>query len=335
MPDVTVWFATSGTLSAFADTTDATGRAGSVVRTTRLQAGSQTVVAFIVGFPELTQTRSLLLDRPAERVLLVSVAGLRADALDRYAPPALLDLRARAAWWADARTVLPSLSVPAHLSMWSSVPPAEHGVQNDSLRFTPEMASLDPLFKHVDRAGIQAAAFLSPEGPLSRFGELLRCRLAFGFDSLTFTGPDATEVVDAALPALRDPEIGLVFVHLQEPDLAGRAHGFESPEYQQSVAVVDHAVDRLLEAAGPSTLVLLTSPHGGGGAFGSQLSGSASDEDVRIPLMVAGPSVRPGPRTQASVLDVAPTLVWALGLSPVPDYQGRPLLEGWRRGNTP
>ena len=335
MPGVTVWFATAGRLRNFADTTDAVGRAESVLRSTRLEAGAQAITAFIIGFPELTQVRTLDLVAPAERVVLVSVEGLRADALDRYRPPHLTALRARAAWWTNARTVLPSLSVPAHLSMWASVEPPEHGILNDSLRISPEMASLDPLFKHAGRRDLEAASYLSPNGPLARFGELLRCRLAFGFDSLGFTPPSSAAVVSAAELALVNPGLDLVFLHLPEPDLAGHQDGFASNSYEAAVHAVDTAIGRIINLVPESTLLILTSPHGGGGAFGERLHGSDSDADVRVPLLVAGPRVVPGQRAEASILDIAPTVLWALGLAPPSHYRGVPLLQGWRSQGAP
>jgi len=325
-----VWFASGGTLSRFSDTTDTQGRASTILRRSRLAGSEERVIAFIIGFPKVTHTIGLGLRQPAERVVLVSIEGLRADAIAQWQPPTLSALLASGATWSDARTILPTLTVPAHLSMWSGQGPDAHGVANDTLRFTPEMANLDPLFRSAGRRGRASAAFLSDEGPLGGFGDLLRCRLAFGFDSLTFGAPDAGVLAALAAPALIDPALDLVFVHFPDPDLAGHTFGFTSAEYGASVLDADRALATLVETMDfETTLLIVTAPHGGGGAFGEQLHGSGADADVLIPLILRGPGVIAGERTVASVLDVAPTALWALGLAPPARYEGRVLLDGF------
>ena len=149
-----VWFSGPGQLSRSADTTDADGDARVLLRRTQLSSGAGDVYAFILGSPELLAHDTHRILRPARRVVLVSVDGLRA--------------------------VSPTLTAPAHLSLLSGVRPQAHGIFADELDFTPEMASLDPVFRHASRRG--ALAFVSREGPLAAFERALACRLAFGLD---------------------------------------------------------------------------------------------------------------------------------------------------------
>lgn len=330
LADTEVWFASRGRLSEFRDTTDALGRASTVLRRSDLGEGPGTVTAFILGFPEVTARDERPVRAPASRVVLVSVDGLRGDAVERWSPPTLSRLAAEGAFTPEARTVTPSLTVPAHLSLLAGVPPEEHAVLVDDVRFTEEMAALDPLFRHARDRGRTAVAFMSGEGPLAGFDEALRCRQAFGLDSLTLTPPGALPAVESALPALSDPGVGLVFVHVPDPDLAGHEHGWDSPEYGEAVLRADSAVARIVDAArSDSTLFVVVSDHGGGGAYGSHQHGSGSPDDVRIPILLWGSAVEPGSLVDASILDVAPTVLWGLGLVPPGEYEGRVLLEGF------
>jgi predicted AlkP superfamily pyrophosphatase or phosphodiesterase len=227
---------------------------------------------------------------------------------------------------------VPTLTVPAHLSILAGVPPEDHGVFSDDLAFTREMAGLQPLFRRARDEGRTAVAFMSEEGPLAGFEEALRCREAFGLDSLTLTEPVGLRAVETARPALADPDVELAFVHVPDPDLAGHRHGFESPEYGRAVLRADSAVGQVIEAAGSdSTLVVITSDHGGGGAYGRFQHGSASPEDLRVPLLLWGGGVVPTELGEPSVLDVAPTVLWALGLVPPPQYRGQALLDAFGR----
>lgn len=328
---VQVFFSGPPGLGAFADTTDLEGRASTVVRRASRSAGEGRVFAFIVGFPDLTAVTSRPVEAAARRIVLVSVDGLRADALERYDPPTLGRLAAEGAHTTRARTVVPSLTAPAHLSLFASVPPEGHGIFGDEIAYTAEMAALDPLFRNGARNGLLGRAFMAREGPLEQLEVALRCTLAFGLDSLTLVDPGAEHIVDAALPALADPDVEMVFVHLPDPDLAGHAHGFESAEYGEAVLRADAALADLVDTLGPETLLIVTSDHGGGGAFGSHQHGSSSDADVRIPLILRGPRVVAGSDLgEASILDVAPTALWSLGLAVPFAYQGDILLDVFR-----
>jgi predicted AlkP superfamily pyrophosphatase or phosphodiesterase len=210
------------------------------------------------------------------------------------------------------------------------VGPEKHGIWGDDLEFTPEMTSLDPLFKNAGRAGLRAHAFLSVVGPLARFEQALQCKLAFGLDSLTLVEPDANRVAGAALSTVRDPAVELVFIHVPDPDLAGHEHGWSSAEYGQAVMRADSALARVVQEVDDETLLIVVSDHGGGGAYGSHLHGSDSDVDVLIPILLWGSHVAAVDLGSASILDVPATALWALGLRAPAHYQGKALLHGFR-----
>ena len=72
-----------------------------------------------------------------QRVVLVSVDGLRADAAMRM--PELAVLRAGGLWTDSMRTVLPALTVPGHLSMFSGRDVTTLGIRDNSLDTTAVM----------------------------------------------------------------------------------------------------------------------------------------------------------------------------------------------------
>jgi predicted AlkP superfamily pyrophosphatase or phosphodiesterase len=132
------------------------------------------------------------------------------------------------------------------------------------------------------------------------------------------------------MSSLRDEDVEMVFMHVPDPDLAGHAHGWESPEYGEAVMRADSALARVVEELHPETLLIVVSDHGGGGAFGSRLHGSTADVDMRIPMILWGSRVTRSDLGAASILDVPATALWALGLEPPAHYEGRALLEAFR-----
>ena len=65
------------------------------------------------------------------RVVVISIDGLRGDAVAQM--PALSALESRAAWTDSMQTVVPSLTVPGHLSMFTGRDVTSMGVTTNTL----------------------------------------------------------------------------------------------------------------------------------------------------------------------------------------------------------
>ena len=120
------------------------------------------------------------------------------------------------------------------------------------------------------------------------------------------------------------------------PRWNGRAGGLPAPtavhllrSRAQMAQSADRMLTRILEAVGPDTYVILTSDNGfhlgqQGLAAGK---GTPYTTDVRVPLLVVGPGVTPGPRREmVSNLDLAPTLERLAGLQPAAYRSGESLV---------
>ncbi len=91
----------------------------------------------------------------------------------------------------------------------------------------------------------------------------------------------------------------------------------------QMAQSIDRMLARIRAEVGPDTYVVLTSDNGFHlGLHGlGQGKGTPFDADVRVPLIITGPGVEPGPRSEVvSNLDLAPTLERLAGLAP-PRYR--------------
>ena len=61
------------------------------------------------------------------KVILISIDGMRPDGLIKCNNPYVDELKKMASYTFDARTVFPSVTLPCHMSMFHSVPPERHG----------------------------------------------------------------------------------------------------------------------------------------------------------------------------------------------------------------
>lgn len=262
-------------------------------------------------------------------VVIVSVDGLRPDALGRGHSPVLDRLARTGSATFTARTVLPSVTLVSHASMLTGVPPSIHKVtwNTEKPKGTLQaptifMLAADQGVSNVLIAGKKRFAHLVPDPA--------RTPLVFGGWGGAKTVRKAVEVLSAQRPRL-------ALVHLTDPDDAGHKHGWMSPRYLEGVRRADTAVGELLvglDRAGLSgrTVLILTADHGGHG----HRHGDDSDDDVLIPWIASGPGVRKGHAIRAAVgtCDTAATALWLLELRVPANFTGRAVREAFEESAT-
>src|SRR5512134_3325529 len=88
-------------------------------------------------------------------VVFVMIDGTRPDALMAANCPNLTSLQARGAFTFRAASVMPSVTLPCHMSIFHSVPPERHGVTTNDWR--PMARPLPGLFDVAHAAGKRCA----------------------------------------------------------------------------------------------------------------------------------------------------------------------------------
>lgn len=260
-------------------------------------------------------------------VVLVTVDGLRPDALQVVDTPHLDGLMARGAASMTARSVLPSKTLPAHFSAFYSLPPAQHGVLDNDRR--PPTQTVPGLFEAVHRRGGSAGMVFSWE-PL-RFLAPAGCLRFAHFNLLDLADLPAADhpTVDVAVPLIEGGRFELLFVYLGATDETGHAHGWMTDEYLRQVEIADGQIGRLAAAMGPDDTMLVQSDHGGH----DRGHGTDCAEDMTIPWLLSGAGVRRGVRLSetVSLLDTAPTLAALMGLGAPGGWEGRIVAEALDR----
>jgi hypothetical protein len=254
---------------------------------------------------------------PGAKVLLVSIDGLRPDAIF-YAPaPNLQALACKGAYSWRARTIHPSITLPSHASMVSGFPPEQHGIFHNDLQ--PGYIHVPTALSTAHQAGRRVVLVVGKE-------KMIQLVPPGTYDVFVWTPDLDGDVVDKAVEEVA-AGFDLMFVHLPLVDLTGHAQGWMSQAYLHQVTQTDAALGRLLAAVPPETTILITADHGGSG----YIHWSGAEEDVRIPWIIKGPGIRSGRPLAAEIhtFDTAATVAHVLGLKLVPEAQGRPVLEPW------
>jgi predicted AlkP superfamily pyrophosphatase or phosphodiesterase len=251
-------------------------------------------------------------------VVLIMIDGLRPEALGAARCPNLAELRARGASTLRATSVMPSITLPCHMSIFHSVPPTRHGITTNE--WMPMARPLPGLADVARAAGLRCAFFHNwePLRNLSRPGSL-----AFSyFRDNVETDPDGDQVIaDEAARYIASERPDFAFVYLGTVDVAGHAHGWMSDKYLAQLERVDGTLGTLVGVLPADAAMLLQSDHGGH----DRSHGTDAPEDMTIPWLVVGPGIRRGHQigSPVSLLDTAPTLARLLGITPHADWEGR------------
>lgn len=272
---------------------------------------------------------------PGPHVIIIGVDGLSVDGVAKGNTPRLHALIDRAAWTLEARGVLPTLSSPNWASAINGAGPAQHGITSNGwfrhmVEFQPVCRANDGKFPTI--FGTLRAAY-----PASKIAVFHDWR---GFaDLLEKEAPDVLRhergperTTRAAIAYWRENRPALTFIHLDNADHAGHAHGWYSQEYYRAVEAADGYIGEVLDmieslSARDSTFVLVTSDHGGT-AHGH---GKNSLAEILIPWILAGPGIAPGRiTTPVNTFDTALTVAWIFNLAPPPCWIGRPVLAAFR-----
>ena len=181
-------------------------------------------------------------------VILVSIDGLRPDAIAKYKATTLIRLIEGGSSSMSARTIMPSKTLPSHTSMLTGELPECHGVLwNNGFSRRSIQIGIPTIFSEARSHGYTTAAFFSK----SKFSHLQRPDSLdfsqapggwFGLWSAARTMTDVESHLAAHAPAL-------LFVHLPDPDAAGHSRGWMTAAYGNAVRRADEAVARLLVAA--------------------------------------------------------------------------------------
>ena len=259
----------------------------------------------------------------ARRVLILSIDGLRPDAIALAPMPNLLALMESSAYTLNAQTVHPSVTLISHTSMLTGLCPSKHGVYwNDYLPLLGYAKGTD-LFDLAHAAGMQTVMYVGKE-------KLRQITEPSSTDVFTYIN-DRDLVITEQLIANFPQDFRLLFVHFPTPDWMGHEYGWLSWQQLSVIFRADEALGQILaelSARGlrEETLIIITADHGGH----ETTHGSSQPEDMTIPWIVNGAGIKPGQlTTQVHTMDTAATAAFALGL-PIPgEWDGVPVYEAF------
>lgn len=266
---------------------------------------------------------TLLLAAALSHVLIIGVDGLSSDGVRNAKTPNIHKLMGRGAWTLRSRGVMPTVSSPNWMSLLSGAGPEMHGVHSNEWERTkfkigPACTGPEDIFPglfgviHEQRPKANLAAIHDWKG----FGRLVESQSATHVQHVNGS-PAATE---AAIAYWKANKPLLLFVHLDDVDHAGHGKTWEGPEYLAAVEEIDGLIGKLVATVPENgTLIVLVADHGGTGTK----HGNDTTNELEVPLVFAGPGMaKKELQPPVRSIDMAPTVVRALGLRPHACWEG-------------
>jgi predicted AlkP superfamily pyrophosphatase or phosphodiesterase len=253
------------------------------------------------------------------KVLLVLVDGMRPDAVEKCGHPFAEKLCETGVYFNAARTVMPSVTLPCHMSLFHSVEPDRHGILTNT--YVPQVRPVRGICEVLRAAGKKCALVYNWEEikDLSRPDSLAFSAYVSGH---IYGYEEANRQVCRLARSYIDADApDFVFVYLGRTDAEGHNHGWMSEEYMNAVNQSFDCIEQLCRNLPDDYLVIVTADHGGHGRG----HGSDLDEDMVIPVMLYNSSLAPSIKEGGNIIDLAPTVCRVLGVEPDPEWEGTPL----------
>ena len=240
-------------------------------------------------------------------VILIIIDGCRSDALNETPTESIHHLMARGAFTLNAQTVTPTITLPVHFSIFTSMDPKNHGVLTNTARPDPSRTAWGIIEAAKSRGKTTATVYnwehlreLSAPGALD---------YSLFINNVGRNNADL-ELFQAAAFHLTCMKPDFCFIYTSSLDDVGHHYGFMSNDYLAMLEKIDDALAFFLERMEMSNLhrcynIILQSDQGGIGKHHCD----PVPEVLTVPWIAAGPAIKSGHRIEkkVSVMDTTPT----------------------------
>lgn len=253
------------------------------------------------------------------KVILISIDGMRPDGLKECGNAYLGELEKMAAYTYTARSMDPSVTFPCHFSMTHSVTPARHGILTNT--YVPQVRPVTGIFEKIKSVGGASAMFYGWE-PLRDISSPETLRFATYINAYAKESGD-TALTDEAIRVIEENKPDFVFLYMVDTDeKGGHDNGWMSEEYLRRISIAIDNTKRMIDLFADEYSVIIMADHGGH----DRSHGTLCPEDMTIPLFFIGKEFAPGEITkELSLLDIAPTIAKIMEIEPEQEWEGSPV----------
>lgn len=257
------------------------------------------------------------------KVALFLVDGMRSDGMMQCGNPYVKTLMQDGQSTLTGQSVMPTITLPVHMSMFHSVPPERHGITTNT--YVPPSHPLDGLAEHLCTAGKQIAFFYDWD-PLRNIispNQLVYAHYASGYRTIGGVMEAGRRNTTRACEYLQEEQPDFFIFYNGTVDAYGHDYGFMSQKYLEAISEAFERIQKISACLGREYTVIVTTDHGGH----ERTHGTDMKEDMTIPFIGIGEPFLKGKGIEKyNVLDLAPTVSSLLGVAPASGWEGRSLV---------
>lgn len=254
------------------------------------------------------------------KVVLVLVDGMRPDGACACGHPFANALKSLSTWSMTAKTVMPSVTLPCHMSLFHSVDPDRHGVTTNT--YVPQVRPIEGLIDRLDKFEKKCAFFNTWEElrDLSRPDHLH----TYACINQHKQEDTDTKITLAAIDYIKKEDPDFTFIYLGETDeVGGHSVGWMTDKYLACVNKAFACIEKIYEALPQNYTLIVLADHGGH----DRSHGTSMPEDMTIPVYMAGPAFEKDKEINSvSIKDIAPTIAKLLNVTPAKEWEGNTLV---------
>ncbi len=265
-------------------------------------------------------------EQSAEFALVITIDGLRADAIAKANAPNLTDLIKEGSYTPSAKTVDPPKTLPSHTSLVTGLVPKKHLTFINEWIEDMGYVEFDTIFTLAKKEGFSTAMFVGKD----KLNFIAVPKSIDKLEVVEYSPTSVKEISNSFISYMKENKPRMTLIHFPEPDITGHKQGWMSEEYLNALQRVDTELGNIINAlkqAGiyEKTFLVITSDHGG---KGKTHKGDHPDVTT-IPWLAVGEGVKQdySIKEKVYIYDTAPTVLKALGISPPQNIDGRVLEE--------
>lgn len=260
-------------------------------------------------------------ESPNEYALVITIDGLRPDAISKENAPNLIALIKEGSYTPSAKTVDPPKTLPSHTSLVTGLVPKKHLTFINEWIEEMGYTKFETIFTIAKKEGFGTAMFVGKD-------KLNFIAVPKSIDKLyiiEYSPTSVKEIGENFISYMDRNKPRMTLIHFPEPDIPGHKEGWMSEEYLKAVKRVDTELGKIVNAlkqAGiyEKTFLVITTDHGGKGKT------HKGDHPMvtTIPWLAVGNQVKKNyviPE-EVNIYDTAPTVLKALGLPQLKNIDG-------------
>ena len=254
-----------------------------------------------------------------DKVILILVDGMGSEGFEACTHPFAKEMTKLGWYNPKSQVVLPSQTLPCHMSLFHSVDPERHGITSNT--YTPMARPLPGLFEQLKQAKKVSAMYYGWE----QLRDVYRPASVTYAEFIHYAAyPDSDQILtQKAMDRIQESKPDFVFLYLASTDDRGHRFGWMTPEYHSCVYDAIGSVQKVIEAFGEEYTVIVTADHGGH----NRSHGTDDPRDLYVPVFLFGEGFAPETSFESTILDIAPTITDIMGVEPSEEWEGTSLLR--------